>query len=113
MLRRCSFPPRIDLFVCLEVVKSSIELDKFRLAVSVKAICANGLHFILSSSSEAELFIVHEMWLWCVPLSITSMGGARMHCLLLSCVAMICDAVKVASNVRSRLTATQSQNSCS
>ena len=81
----CSFPPRIDLFVRLEVVKSSIEFDKFRLAVSVKAIFANGLHFILSSSPEAELFIVHEMWLWCVPLSITSMGGARMHCLLLSC----------------------------
>ena len=34
----------IDLIVRLEVVKSSIEFDKFRLAVSVKAIFANGLH---------------------------------------------------------------------
>ena len=89
----CSFPPGIDLFVRLDVVKSSIEFDKSRLAVSVKAIFANGLHFILSSLPEAELFIVHEVWLWCVRLSITSMGGARMHCLLLSCVAMISDAV--------------------
>ena len=73
----CSFPLRIDLFVRLDVVKSSIEFDKSRLAVSVKAISANELHSILSSSPESELFIVHEVWLWCVRLRFNYLHGRR------------------------------------
>ena len=43
---KCSFPPGIDLFLLLDVVKSWIELDKSRLAVFIKANSANELHSI-------------------------------------------------------------------
>ena len=96
---KCSFPPGIDQFLRLDVVKSWIEFEKSRLAVFAKAISANERHSSLSSWTESECF--YFTWtafmmhlILCTVASdivyssdcdsITSMGGARIYCSYLS-----------------------------